>query len=96
MAFVALEPALPHVCCANPTRLQVIDTNLRSVFRLARAAFPLLKAAAPSAGKERPGGKVITVSSLTAQFGSVGMPHYSASKHGLEGLTKSLAVAWGK
>jgi NAD(P)-dependent dehydrogenase (short-subunit alcohol dehydrogenase family) len=43
---------------------EVLNTNLRSVFLLAKAAFPLLC---------KNGGKIITVSSITSIFGSVGM-----------------------
>jgi gluconate 5-dehydrogenase len=46
---------------------EVLDTNLRSVFLLAKAAFPLLSKAQP--------GKIITVASIASIFGSVGKLH---------------------
>ena len=65
----------------------VIDTNLSSLFRFCRAAFPLLK--------ER-GGKIINIGSMYSLFGSPIVPSYSASKGGVIQLTKSLAVSWAK
>lgn len=38
------------------------------------------------------GGKIISTSSTTGFVGQYGMGHYSASKHGVIGLTKSLAI----
>lgn len=66
----------------------VVDTNLKSVFQCAQAAYPLLK----DGGR----GKVITIGSMYALFGSPGVLSYSASKGGVIQLTKSLAVAWAR
>lgn len=63
----------------------VIETNLSSMFRFCRAAFPLLA--------ER-GGKIINIGSMYSLFGSPVVTSYSASKGGVIQLTKSLAVAW--
>jgi 2-deoxy-D-gluconate 3-dehydrogenase len=65
--------------------VDVIETNLSSMFRLCRAAFPLLSEA---------GGKIINIGSMYSLFGSPMVPSYSASKGGVIQLTKSLAVAW--
>lgn len=66
----------------------VVDTNLKSVFQCAQAAYPLLK--------EGGRGKVITIGSMYSLFGSPAVSSYSASKGGVIQLTKSLAVAWAR
>ncbi len=65
---------------------QVLDVNLRGAFRTVRAAGPLLVAA--------DNGAVINIASVA---GVVGLPRqhpYVASKHGLVGATKSMALDW--
>ena len=65
---------------------RVFATNLRGAFLLARSAAAVMK--------ERGGGRIVNLSS---PFGRVGLPRraaYSASKAGLEQLTRSLAVEW--
>lgn len=64
----------------------VINTNLTAVLRCAQAAHPHLKAG----GR----GKVITIGSMYAIFGSASVASYSASKGGVVQLTKSLANSW--
>ena len=65
----------------------VLAINLSSVFRLARAAAPLLRAS----GR----GRIVTVGSVMSAFGDAGMAAYAASKHGVLGLTRSLATELG-
>ena len=64
----------------------VVETNLTSVFRFSRAAYPSFV--------ERGGGKILNIGSMFSLFGSPLVPSYSASKGGVIQLTKSLAVAW--
>jgi NAD(P)-dependent dehydrogenase (short-subunit alcohol dehydrogenase family) len=68
---------------------RVLDVNLRGAFIGAREAARRMI----EAGN---GGVIVNISS-TAGFraGGPGVPHYVASKHGLVGLTKSLAVELG-
>ncbi|XVH30284.1 SDR family NAD(P)-dependent oxidoreductase [Haloferacaceae archaeon DSL9] len=64
----------------------VLDVNLRGAFDCARAAADHLR--------ESDGGSLINVASVG---GLVGLPRqhpYVASKHGLVGLTKSMALDW--
>lgn len=64
----------------------VLDVNLRGATRCARAAADSLRAS--------DGGSLINVASVG---GLVGLPRqhpYVASKHGLVGLTKSMALDW--
>ena len=66
----------------------VIATNLTAMFRLARAVAPGMIA--------RGRGKIINVGSM---YGMLGVPRYAAycaSKAGVDGLTRSLAVEWAR
>ena len=63
---------------------KILDTNLTGAFHLAKAVMPHLK--------KQPGGSMVFVSS---QIGFVGHPRaaaYAASKAGLNGLTRSIAL----
>ncbi|PAP78662.1 2-deoxy-D-gluconate 3-dehydrogenase [Rubrivirga marina] len=64
----------------------VVQTNLTAVFRLSqRVAEPMLA---------RGRGKILNVASLLSFQGGVTVPAYTASKHGVAGLTKALANEW--
>jgi NAD(P)-dependent dehydrogenase (short-subunit alcohol dehydrogenase family) len=67
----------------------VLDANLRSVFLYAKRAIPLLRA--------NGGGSIVTVSSALGLVGGDGdfATHaYAASKAGLIGLTRAMAVTY--
>ncbi len=66
---------------------RVLGINLRGVFLTTRAAVPHLKAAAP-------GARLINISSINTAKSYVGMPHYDASKGGLEAFTRSCALEY--
>jgi len=57
------------------------------------AAFDLSQQAAPHMLK-RGRGKIINIGSVLSYEGGLNIPAYAAAKHGIAGLTKSLAVAW--
>src|SRR5690606_20854801 len=63
---------------------QVIDTNLTSAFLCARAAFRIMK------GQRR--GRILNIGSISARVPRQNSPAYAASKWGLDGLTRSLAI----
>ena len=65
----------------------VIEVDLTSAFRLARAA------GAHMLGTGR-GGRIVNVSSLLAFQGGITVPAYAAAKRGLAQLTKALANEW--
>jgi 2-deoxy-D-gluconate 3-dehydrogenase len=65
----------------------VINVDLKSVFFLAQA---FAKHAVARGG----GAKIINVASILAQVGGIRVPSYTASKHGVAGLTKLLANEW--
>jgi 3-oxoacyl-[acyl-carrier protein] reductase len=61
----------------------VIDTNLRSVFRLSRAVLrPMMKAK---------GGRIINITSVVGSAGNPGQINYAAAKAGVAGMTRALA-----
>lgn len=62
---------------------QVIDTNLSSVFYCCRAAIPPMIS--------RKSGRIINISSMWGTSGASCEAAYSASKSGVNGLTKALA-----
>jgi 2-hydroxycyclohexanecarboxyl-CoA dehydrogenase len=63
---------------------QVIAVNLTGTFCCVQAAVPDML--------EAGWGRIVTISSQSAQSGAPNMAHYSASKGGVIALTKSLAV----
>jgi len=59
------------------------------------ASFDLAQQAAP-AMLRRGRGKIINIGSVMSYEGGWYIPAYAAAKHGIAGLTKSLATAWSK
>lgn len=64
---------------------RVVDVNLNGTMRMCAAARAALS---------RTGGSVINIASMLSLFGGPLVPGYTASKSGVAGLTRSLAVAW--
>jgi 3-oxoacyl-[acyl-carrier protein] reductase len=62
---------------------ETLDVNLKSAFLLTQAVLPNMRAAN--------WGRIINISSTAAQVGGVIGPHYTASKAGILGLTRSFA-----
>ena len=63
---------------------RIIAINLTGTFTCVQAALPDMLAAG--------WGRIVTISSQSAQSGAPNMAHYAASKGGVIGLTKALAV----
>lgn len=63
---------------------EMIDINLSGAFYTVRAALPHLV-------KQGTGGSIVIVSSTAGLKGMANIAHYSAAKHGLVGLMRSLA-----
>jgi NAD(P)-dependent dehydrogenase (short-subunit alcohol dehydrogenase family) len=59
-----------------------------------KAAHFAASAAAAKMIEQARGGSIITVSSQMAHVGGVDRAVYAASKHALEGMTKSMAIEW--
>lgn len=66
--------------------MRVIDVNLHSVFILSQEIGRGML--------ERGSGKIINIASLLSFQGGLNVPAYTASKHAVAGLTKSLANEW--
>ncbi|NEM05676.1 SDR family oxidoreductase [Geodermatophilus normandii] len=64
---------------------RLLDVNLRAAFVGAQVARPAMG----------PGGSIVMVSSICAVQGFAARASYCASKAGIEGLVRSLAVEWG-
>ena len=66
---------------------EVMDTNLRSVFRLSRAVMRgMMKAR---------WGRIVNITSVVGASGNPGQANYAAAKAGVVGMTKSLARELG-
>ena len=66
---------------------KVIDVNLKSVFNLTKAVIrPMMK---------QRGGSIINMSSVVGVQGNAGQSNYAASKAGMLGFTKSVALELG-
>ena len=74
----------PNACAIDgPDRWdEVVRTNLDGVYFCTREAAPRLSE----------GGRVINISSVLGRFGVAGYSAYCASKHGVIGFTKALAL----
>ena len=65
-----------------------LSVNLTAQFRLATAAVPHLK--------DSPAGRIINTASVMARMTDYGLTAYSASKAGVAGMTRALALDLGK
>jgi acetoacetyl-CoA reductase/3-oxoacyl-[acyl-carrier protein] reductase len=63
---------------------QVINVNLNGTFYLIRALLPLMR--------EQNFGRIINLSSVVAETGVMGTSAYAASKAGINGMIKSIAL----
>jgi NAD(P)-dependent dehydrogenase (short-subunit alcohol dehydrogenase family) len=63
---------------------QVINVNLTGTFYLIRAILPLMR--------EQNSGRIINLSSVVANTGVIGTSAYAASKAGINGMIKSIAL----
>jgi 3-oxoacyl-[acyl-carrier protein] reductase len=65
----------------------VLNTNLKAVFRLSRAAIrPMMKQRM---------GRIINITSVVGRAGNPGQANYAASKAGVVGMSRSLARELG-
>ena len=67
---------------------EVIDVNLKGAWNAARAAIPFMRAGG--------GGTIVNVSSVQALASQQNVLAYTVSKHGLIGLTRSIAMDFAK
>jgi NAD(P)-dependent dehydrogenase (short-subunit alcohol dehydrogenase family) len=67
---------------------RLVSIHLGGAFRCSRAAFPHLSATGA--------GAIVSISSIAGRTGFSLRASYCAAKAGIEGLTRALAVEWGK
>ena len=68
--------------------LRVVDVNLNGTYRAVRAALPQMMA--------QRSGRIVTIASILGKVGGFGyVSAYTASKHGVVGLTRALAAELG-
>ncbi|HEX4724648.1 MAG TPA: SDR family oxidoreductase [Pseudonocardiaceae bacterium] len=79
------RPLLPDEVSVDTWRATV-DTNLTGSFLCARAAFAIMRTQQPS------GGRIINNGSISAYSPRPGSIAYTATKHAVTGLTKSLSL----
>ena len=94
----AIDGLINNVGIAGPTKYldkisneeweNTISTNLNSYFYFSKLSIPLLK--------KNKSGSIINISSTAGLFGFPQRTPYAASKWGIIGLTKSLAMELGK
>jgi 2,4-dienoyl-CoA reductase [(3E)-enoyl-CoA-producing], peroxisomal len=65
----------------------VVDIDLKGTFNVSRAALPHLKTR---------GGVVLNISATLQLLGTAGQSHAAAAKAGVDSLTRTLAVEWGR
>jgi len=85
---VGIAEYMPSEEITSERWLRMINVNLTGVFYCCR-----------DVGREmikRQQGKIINFGSTAGLAGAPYMSHYAAAKHGIVGLTKSLATEWGK
>ncbi|WP_375791749.1 SDR family NAD(P)-dependent oxidoreductase [Kineococcus radiotolerans] len=83
-----MDAFLPPAEVDDATWERVLAVNLTAPMRLTRAVLPLMIAAG--------GGAIVNVSSEASLRASASGVAYTASKHAVNGLTKSTAVFYGK
>jgi NAD(P)-dependent dehydrogenase (short-subunit alcohol dehydrogenase family) len=66
--------------------MRVVDINFKAVLTGAYAALPYLK--------KSPGSLMFSTSSSSGTYGMPRLAVYSATKHGVKGLTEALSVEW--
>ncbi len=79
-------PEIPLEELPHDIWLQIVAINLTGAFYCTQEAFKLMKAQEPR------GGRIINNGSISAQTPRPQSAPYTASKHGLTGLTKSTAL----
>jgi len=77
---------VPSLDVSNDIWSEIIDTNLKGTFFCSQAVARVMK--------QHGGGKIINIGSLASAIGLPMRAPYTASKFGVLGLTKALAVEW--
>ena len=67
---------------------RVLEVNLTAAFRLSQLVAKGMM--------ENGGGKIVNIASMLSFSGGITVPAYTASKHGIAGITRALANEWAK
>lgn len=87
VACAGISPPQPAVSMPAELWSRCIDVNLTGMFHSIQPVGRRMV--------ERGRGAIVTISSVDGLGGHAGRAHYSASKHGVIGLTRALAIEWG-
>ena len=82
-----IEQFMPFADIDESAWDNVMQVNLKGAYLVTQAVLPDMVAAG--------WGRIINLTALGAQIGAANMAHYTASKGGLEAMTRSLAVELG-
>ena len=86
VAAAGVTKRTPSLDVSDEEWHRIVETNLTGVFRACRVfAAPML---------ERGYGRIISIAPLTSFVGMMEVAAYTASKAGVAGLTRALAVEW--
>ncbi len=88
VACAGISPPQPAATMPDEIWTRCIDVNLTGMFRSVQPVGRRMVA--------RNRGAIVTISSVDGMGGHAGRAHYSASKHGVIGLTRALAIEWGR
>ncbi|TVR99225.1 MAG: SDR family oxidoreductase [Phycisphaerales bacterium] len=78
--------------CSVENWRKVVDVNLMGAWLCMKAEIPRMLA--PRNAPDDGGGAIVNVSSIAGLIGFGGLPAYVASKHGMNGLTKTAALEY--
>jgi len=80
----------PHPAAGMPDDIwsRAIDINLTGMFRTLRPIGERMI--------NRGSGSIVAIASIDGMGGHAARAHYTASKHGVIGLVRSLAIEWGR
>lgn len=88
VACAGISPPAPAHTMPDELWTRCLDVNLTGMFRSLQPVGRRML--------ERRRGAIVTVASIDGLGGHAGRAHYSASKHGVIGLTRALAIEWGR
>jgi NAD(P)-dependent dehydrogenase (short-subunit alcohol dehydrogenase family) len=88
VACAGISPPQPAATMPDEVWTRCLDVNLSGMFRSIQPVGQRMLA--------RQRGAIVTISSVDGLGGHAGRAHYSASKHGVIGLTRALSIEWGR
>lgn len=80
--------------CTEENARRVIDTNLLGTWLCMKYEIPEMMKANGASGAAGDGHAIVNIASIAGLIGFPGLPLYVASKHGINGLTKTAALEY--